>query len=124
MPAPNGPQWKFLHRAPTEPWQSTHQIIAYPGDVNPEEAPEADVGMMEWFKNNGRVSELFVGKEFRRKGVATGMWNEAKRISKENPEIPEPRHNPQRSRKGDAWARSVGGDLPPLEDGKYMPYYD
>lgn len=124
MPAPDGPQWQFVHVPPTESWHDTHQIVAYPKDVDPTKKPESDVGVMNWFKTGGQVSELFVGRDFRRRGVATGMWNEAQRIAQQDPSVPAPRHNPMRSRAGDKWARSVGGELPPLDGGKYTPYYE
>jgi ribosomal protein S18 acetylase RimI-like enzyme len=85
---------------------------------------ESDVGIMQWGDQGGKITELYVGKDFRRQGVATGMMEHARRIAKENPNVPEPQHNQFRSRAGDAWARKVGGDVPPLDKGGFMPYED
>ena len=62
-----------------------------------------------------QVRSLLVKKDFRRKGVATGLWNYAERAGL-NPE-----HSPQRTKEGDLWAKSLGTPLPKLTRENY-PY--
>jgi len=54
----------------------------------------------------GEVKDIRVGESFRRKGVATGMWNYAKQQGL-NPE-----HSDSRTKEGDAWAASTGDHVP------------
>jgi hypothetical protein len=47
-------------------------------------------------------------------GMATEMWNHANRVAdaaKGN--VPHPEHSSSRTDAGDAWAKSVGGYIPP-----------
>lgn len=66
------------------------------------------VGRMEWM---GRppyaIHSLEVSDDHQRQGLATGMWNWSQDRGR-----PKPTHSAQRTDKGDAWARSVGGKLP------------
>ena len=80
-----------------------HTVVAKIGDE--------EVGDMLW--NAERIGGLGVQEEHRRKGIATGLWNKAKEVAKQNKDIPKPRHSPERTDAGDAWARKVGGKLPP-----------
>lgn len=122
MPAPDGPQFRFLYQRPTESWHDYHLLDAVPADKEPDTGNS--VGHMTWFKNSGVVSELFVGEQNRRQGIATNLWNEAQRLSRQDPSIPAPKHSSFRSRSGDAWAKKVGGELPPLDNDEYTEYYD
>jgi ribosomal protein S18 acetylase RimI-like enzyme len=58
----------------------------------------------------GELREIEVKEGYRRQGIATALWQEAARrwsdISL--------RHSELRTRDGDAWAKEVGDDLPPL----------
>lgn len=54
----------------------------------------------------GDVKDIRVGEPFRRKGVATGMWNYAKQQGL-NPE-----HSDSRTPDGDAWAKTTGDHVP------------
>ena len=74
------------------------------------------VGHLEW---NGEpkdtfnhVQEVFVEPSMRRKGIATEMWKHAHHISTQFDNVNPPSHNPSRTDKGDAWAKSVGGYVP------------
>lgn len=58
----------------------------------------------------GEIDDIKVNPAHRRKGLATAMYNYAVASGIE----PAPRHSPARSIAGDAWARTTGGDLPPL----------
>jgi hypothetical protein len=60
------------------------------------------------------VKDIRVGEPFRRKGVATGMWNYAK-AQGFNPE-----HSDSRTKDGDAWAASTG-DYVPDNNGIHNP---
>jgi hypothetical protein len=51
-----------------------------------------------------------VNAVFPRQGIGTGMYNYAQQAGLN------PRHSTWRTDEGDAWARKVGGDLPPRDD--------
>jgi hypothetical protein len=68
------------------------------------------VGNMVW--NARGIEHVLVDPDSQRQGIATAMWNEGQRLATENQRIPKPRHSPDRTNAGDAWARSVGGPLP------------
>lgn len=68
------------------------------------------VGHMVW--TGILIRDIDVVESYRRRGVATALWNEAQRLAAGDPEIPEPRHSPARTDDGDAWAMAVGGALP------------
>lgn len=62
--------------------------------------------------SNKHVLNIGVSADQQRRGVATALWNEAHRLAGEVQRIPKPKHSPDRTNAGDAWARSVGGRLP------------
>lgn len=59
----------------------------------------------------GTITNVVVRSEHQRKGLATEMLKHAQSYSA-SAGLPEPRHSPDRSDKGEAWAKSVGGKLP------------
>jgi len=79
------------------------------------------IGFLSWYTRDGEslngnvpytaneIQTLDVDREYRRMGVATALWEEAKRI---NPAL---HHSPLRSDRGDAWARSVTPDVAPRQ---------
>ena len=69
-----------------------------------------DSAFMVW--NRREISLIGVPDEYQRQGVATALWHEGHRLAKQTQSIPQPKHSPDRTEKGDAWARSVGGRLP------------
>jgi hypothetical protein len=72
-----------------------------------------NVGYLLW-RNSGSVDEVSVSEPKRRMGMATEMWNHANRVAdaaKGN--VPHPEHSSSRTDAGDAWAKSVGGYIPP-----------
>jgi GNAT superfamily N-acetyltransferase len=73
------------------------------------------VGYIEWNENDGEIEHLFVGGPYRRKGVATRLWELATDWAKGNDAV-EPEHSSRRSREGDAWAKSIGGYIPRITD--------
>lgn len=56
----------------------------------------------------GEIAWVGVRKAYRRQGIARALFRHALAAGYR------PRHSPCRSPEGDAWARSVGGILPPL----------
>lgn len=56
------------------------------------------------------VSGVEVHPEMQRQGIGTGMWHEAERRGLK------PAHSEDRTEAGDAWARKIGGHLPPREE--------
>jgi hypothetical protein len=71
------------------------------------------LGEMHWDQDKVRFVGVYEEQHLRQ-GLARGMWNAANAFHAADPEsIPPPRHSDDRSKAGDAWARRVGGDLPP-----------
>lgn len=69
-----------------------------------------ELGSMLW--NAQGIRNVGVAEDQQRRGVATAMWHEGHRLAAENAKIPQPKHSKDRTKAGDAWARSVGGRLP------------
>lgn len=63
-------------------------------------------GQMTWHPKSHAVTGIVVDEEDRRKGLATAMWKMGQDIR------PKPVHSADRTKAGEAWARSVGGRLP------------
>ena len=58
-------------------------------------------------KNGTRkIRNIYIRPEFRRQGIATGLYNYA--VANEL----KPRHSADRTDEGDAWAKSLGGWIP------------
>lgn len=74
-------------------------IRAYLGDIN--------VGGISW-RANYEIESLWVGPDYRRQGIATELYEKAQEHTEGKI-----KHSAYRTREGDAWARSVGGYLPP-----------
>ena len=74
------------------------------------------IGHLKWpiaADEHGEVTWIEVVPEWRRKRVATVMWEIASTVVE--PGWPAPHHSKDRTLEGDAWARSVGGELPALK---------
>ena len=69
------------------------------------------VGGIEWHKDTGEILGVDTQKQYRRKGVATTLFHEAKNVAKEQG-LAEPVHSADRSDLGNKWAKAVGGNLP------------
>lgn len=82
--------------------KQVHRIQAFSGS--------APLGRMLW--NSRSILNIDVEPQQARRGVATSMWHEGHRLAEQNARIPKPKHSPDRTAMGDAWARSVGGRLP------------
>jgi len=71
---------------------------------------DKEVGQMEWFKKGGVIRNIDVDESHQRKGIATGMWNAAHKVAKEQG-LATPKHDADSiSPSGMKWAYSVGGE--------------
>lgn len=88
-----------------------HAFIHFPGQGGeawsypPNQESPSRISEMVWDKD-GTITSMGVHPEHRRKGVASAMWSHARGMG-----VPL-RHSSERSDAGDAWARSIGGNLP------------
>jgi GNAT superfamily N-acetyltransferase len=64
----------------------------------------------------GEIVGLSVVPKYRRRGIATALYDAAMTWPGVNP----PRHSAFRTVSGEYWARSVGGYLPRLHNGRYL----
>lgn len=73
------------------------------------------VGYIEWDKDDGETEKIYVGEPYRRKGIASHIWEVATDWAKANKQLP-PEHSSRRSKEGEAFAQSIGGYIPNLKD--------
>ncbi len=66
----------------------------------------------------GMVLAFRVDPNYRRRGIGTFLWKVAGELANTHGWVA-PRHNVHRTGSGDAFARSVGGVVPELEDGEF-----
>lgn len=71
------------------------------------------VAQMAWHPKTHAITGIMVDEDERRKGLGTAMWNMGQKVR------PKPVHSADRTRAGEAWAKSVGGRLP-----RRKPVYD
>lgn len=66
----------------------------------------------------GKVMAVETHPKHRRQGLASTLW----RAAQHNTEIgaPAPQHSPTRTRAGEAWAKKVGGEVPPRRSGQLL----
>ena len=81
-----------------------HQVRALAGPTATE------VGQLLW--NNKQIRNVIVSPDQQRRGIATRMFEHAQGLAAAYPSIPAPKHSPDRTAAGDAWANAVGGRLP------------
>jgi hypothetical protein len=67
---------------------------------------------MDWHKKSGKIDNINVIGRMQGLGVATSMYKKATKLSGDTG-IKSPQHSTFRTDKGDAWARKVGGKVPP-----------
>jgi hypothetical protein len=103
MPADEHLSMQFDYEKPEGEGRYIHKLIARTERGN-------QLGTMLW--SNKQVLNIGVSADQQRRGVATALWNEGHRLAGEVQRIPQPKHSPDRTNAGDAWARSVGGRLP------------
>jgi ribosomal protein S18 acetylase RimI-like enzyme len=70
------------------------------------------MGEMYWHHKTGEIANITVHEPFRRQGVATAMLGHARQLAGETRGVRPPRHSPDRTESGEAWARSLGERLP------------
>jgi predicted GNAT family acetyltransferase len=65
----------------------------------------------------GTIDHVEVDEEHQRQGIATGLHRFATNYADKSggEDVPYPVHSPIRSEEGDAWAKKIGGYLPPNE---------
>lgn len=99
------PEEKYPYNLPQ--FDEAHQVVA-----KRETTP---VGQISWSPRHGEIKDIFVEKPFRRQGLATELFRQAHHMSTQFDGIPVPQHSEHRTEEGDAWARSVGGEVPKLK---------
>lgn len=87
--------YELLYNTP-EMGSGSHRITALLGGER--------VGEMSW--GSKEIHGLDVNDAHQRRGLATAMWNYGQEMR------PRPKHSADRTDKGEAWARKVGGRLP------------
>jgi GNAT superfamily N-acetyltransferase len=90
-----------------------HHITVHTKDGRP-------IGSMRWDPDDGEIYHIDVASDHRRKGIATAMWRLGHQLSNEYG-IQAPHHSRDRSDQGDAWAKTVGGELPPRINASAFP---
>lgn len=74
------------------------------------------IGHISWSpREDGTITDIFVEAPYRRRGVASELFNRATHLSSQFLDVPSPIHSTRRTAAGDLWAKSVGGDVPELE---------
>ena len=102
----NTSQFNFQYHPP-EMGANYHSVTA---DLETTETGSVRRASMNW--DAKKIRGIEVPATHQRQGVATALWNEGQRLAETNAKIPKPKHSPDRTNEGDAWARSVGGRLP------------
>src|SRR6056297_1254004 len=82
--------------------------------LNVRHPDHGEVGHFYWHPKSGEIKDVLVMGGHEGKGIATKMYHVANQVSKSEG-IPQPKHSSKRTQAGDAWAKSVGGSIPPLK---------
>ena len=69
-----------------------------------------EIGKMRWSSTS--IRGINVEEPHQRQGVATALWQQGQSLAAASKTIPAPKHSKDRTKAGDAWAKSVGGRLP------------
>jgi len=72
---------------------------------------EDDAAYIEW-EPSGELYYIKVPVEYRRQGIATRLWKSAQDYATHFG-LPALSHSQYRTNEGDAWAKSLGENLPP-----------
>jgi len=91
----------------TYDYEKAHGLHYLEAQINGEK-----VGSLNWEHRTGKISGVYVDPEHRRKKIATGMYNEAQRLSKTSKGIPAPKLTSDRTDDGEAWVQSLNKQLP------------
>jgi GNAT superfamily N-acetyltransferase len=90
----------------------TFRYSRFNGDhfVSAKEPGEGQgVGYLHWSNQGGKINDIYVDPDWRRKGIATGMFDFARVMAESSPHIPRPRHSGARTEAGDAWSKTTKG---------------
>jgi hypothetical protein len=101
----SGVQFKYIHPGATQQHPSLHTMEA-------RDASGSYLGHMDWHKKSGKIDNINVIGRMQGLGVATSMYEKATKLAGDTG-IKSPQHSTFRTDKGDAWARKVGGKVPP-----------
>lgn len=88
--------------------QPHHEMRAYA-------AGHGSVAEIFWHHKTGEIANITVRDQFRRQGIATHLLGQARQLAEQTRGVRPPRHSPQRTDAGEAWARSLGERLPGRE---------
>jgi GNAT superfamily N-acetyltransferase len=113
----SGYQFRFEKGNPRSPIgkETRHKVVAETDDGD-------HVGDLEWYsRGNNHISHIEVEPNHRRQGVATGMFGYAHEVAKTTRGVQPPKHSPDRTNDGDAWAKSTGKRVPKR---LHESYYD
>ena len=106
---------QFRYTAPSRKgFFAYHQLEAIAPDAPNKNSPSGRaqvVGSIQWHPKSGDVNWVRTHQDYRGLGVATTLWEKAKKLSADTG-IKEPQHSRHRTDQGDAWAKSVGGKVP------------
>lgn len=106
-----------------ESWESSegHVVHYYPNITrnHPHWYIMSDAQSGKFISNmvlnrEGKVDAIETHPKLRRQGLASELWHAAQQHAETTPGVPTPQHGTSRTRAGDAWAKKVGGDVPPV----------
>jgi hypothetical protein len=86
----------------------THRIAVH-------NSSDIEVGNLNWDKITGEITNLDVEKGYQRKGIATAMFNEARKISREN-DFVTPVHSKTLSPDAEKWIKSLKPEIEMVDD--------
>ena len=107
---------QFKYTAPSKRgFFAYHQLQAIAPEVknrNSQTGKGLVVGTLQWHPKTGDVNWVRTHQDYRGLGVATTMWEKANKLSADTG-IKAPKHSKHRTEEGEAWAKQVGGEMPP-----------
>ena len=99
----SGVQFQYTHPGAKGQRPDTHTLSA--------SNASGWVGHIDWNNRTGAISNIMTAHKMRGLGVATTLFDKANKLSADTG-IKAPIHSRDRTDKGEAWAKSVGGDMP------------
>ena len=107
---------QFRYTAPSKRgFFAYHQLQAIAPEVKNRNSQTGEglvVGTLQWHPKTGDVNWVRTHQDYRGLGVATTMWEKANKLSADTG-IKAPKHSKHRTEEGEAWAKQVGGEMPP-----------
>ena len=101
----SGVQFQYTH--PGSPGQ--HPVLH---SMTARNSEGTYLGFIDWNKKTGKIDNINVSGRYRGLGLATSLYEKATKLASDTG-IKSPQHSPFRTDQGDAWARKVGGKVPP-----------